>query len=142
MKGVVLTPLRRIPTPKGDVLHCMKAGEDGFAGFGEAYFSCVRERVIKGWKRHREMTLNLICALGAVRVVVHDGSSDPANRLDVILSPDSEERYRRLTVPPLHWVGFQGVGPSENMLLNIASMRHDPAEADTADLAAFPWPDA
>jgi dTDP-4-dehydrorhamnose 3,5-epimerase len=140
MKGVVLTPLRRIPTPKGDVLHGMKAGDEGYAGFGEAYLSSVQKGAIKGWKRHREMTLNLICVVGAVRIVVHDGSADGASKLDVILSPDSMERYCRLTVPPNHWFGFQGVGPSNNMLLNIANMRHDPAEADAADLDAFPWP--
>jgi dTDP-4-dehydrorhamnose 3,5-epimerase len=141
VKGLLLTPLRRVPAPKGDVLHGMKAVDAGFAGFGEAYFSIVHTGSIKGWKRHREMTLNLICPVGAVRFVVHDGTGDASTRLDVVLSADTVERYRRLTVPPLYWVAFQGLGAGVNIVLNIASRMHDPAEAETVDLSLFPWPE-
>ena len=41
MDGVTLTPLRRIPLEKGDVLHGMKATETTFSGFGEAYFTQI-----------------------------------------------------------------------------------------------------
>jgi dTDP-4-dehydrorhamnose 3,5-epimerase len=141
MQSAFLTALRRVPTPKGDVLHGMKAGDPGFTGFGEAYFSTIAHGAIKGWKRHREMTLNLVCPFGAVRFVVHDGGGDPATWLDVTLSPDTAELYRRLTVPPMLWVAFEGVG-AENIVLNVADRRHDPQEAETADLSVFAWPAA
>lgn len=139
VNGVLLTPLKRIATPKGDVLHGIKATDPGFAGFGEAYFSIVLEGATKGWKRHRRMTLNLVCAAGAVQFVVHDGSGDPASMFSVVLAP-SEARHRRLTVAPGLWVGFRGVGPGENIILNLASELHDPTEAEARELEAFPWP--
>lgn len=142
MQDALLTPLRRIPTPKGDVLHGIRAGDPGFAGFGEAYFTMIHRGEIKGWKRHREMTLNLVCAHGAVRLVVHDGQTDPGAWLDVVLSPDSVETYQRLTVPPMLWVGFEGIGAGDNILLNVASRHHDPQEAETVVLSRFQWPDA
>ena len=42
MDGVTLTPLRRIPLEKGDVMHALKATDDSFTGFGEAYFTQIQ----------------------------------------------------------------------------------------------------
>ena len=133
-----LTPLRRIPTPKGDVLHAMKASDPGYAGFGEAYFSAVHEGAIKGWKRHYRMTLNLVCIAGAIQFVVY-GDGD-AVVVDATLAVATPALYRRLTVPPLFWVGFRGASPGENIVLNLASLPHDPDEAETVALDRFPWP--
>lgn len=140
MRRPFLTPLRRIATPKGDVLHGMKCNDPGFAGFGEAYFSMVLPGAVKGWKRHRDMTLNLVCPQGAVRVVVHAGHPS-ADALDVVLGPDAPASCCRLTVPPGHWVAFAGWSEGPNLILNLASCLHDAAEADTAPLDAFVWPD-
>ena len=57
--GVILTSLEIIQVEGGNVLHAMKNGDTGFSGFGEAYFSSVEHKVIKGWKRHFEMILNI-----------------------------------------------------------------------------------
>ena len=37
---------------KGTVMHAIKKNSNGFAGFGEAYFSTVNFNNIKGWKKH------------------------------------------------------------------------------------------
>lgn len=132
----LLTPLRRIATPKGDVLHGIKASDPGYAGFGEAYFSLVNEGEIKGWKRHFRMTLNLICSSGRVRVVVRD---DAGVVLDTQLSPDTPELYCRLTVPPGFFVAFAGLAPGYSTMMNVASIAHDPDESETRALEFFGW---
>jgi len=132
----LLTPLKRIATPKGDVMHGIKCIDPGYAGFGEAYFSLVNEGEIKGWKRHFRMTLNLICSSGRVRVVVRDESGVV---LDTQLSPDSPELYGRLTVPPGYFVAFQGLVPGYSTVLNVASIPHDPEESETRSVDFFGW---
>jgi len=72
IKGVVLTPLKVITGENGGVLHALKNNEDSFAGFGEAYFSTVQHRAVKGWKRHREMILNIVVPSGSIRFVLFD----------------------------------------------------------------------
>ena len=131
--GAVVTQLRRINHPKGDVFHGLKAGEACFKGFGEAYFSSVHLGVTKGWKRHREMTLNLIVPAGSIEF--HLRSEDGANSDSVCLG---DARYARLTVPPGVWMAFSGIGEGLNLLLNIASIPHDPEEAVIAPLEQFP----
>ena len=72
MDGVILTPLKKIYNSKGDIFHAMKKSDKGFAGFGEAYFSTVKTGEIKGWKKHKEMMLNLIVIKGEIEFVIYD----------------------------------------------------------------------
>jgi dTDP-4-dehydrorhamnose 3,5-epimerase len=137
---ILLTPLRRIPVPRGDVFHAIKASAPGYAGFGEAYFTTVETGAVKGWKRHREMTMNLIVPAGAVEFVMFDGEpGDVGAFRTVTLSPDSDERYQRLTVPPGLWMAFAGRGEGLNLVMNFASIEHRPDEADNSLLDGIAW---
>ncbi|GAB0118219.1 WxcM-like domain-containing protein [Acidisoma sp. 7E03] len=134
MPGVQVTELRRIPTPDGEVRHGLRREESDFAGFGEVYFSEVLPGHIKGWKRHRLMTMNLVVVQGTVRFLLcNDEATD-----EVLLSADSMiAPYGRLTVAPGLWMAFAGMGAGTNLLMNLASHSHDPAEAERAALATF-----
>jgi len=128
MDGIILTPLKQIHHPKGDIFHAMKKGDVGYSGFGEAYFSTVNKGDVKGWKKHTKMTLNLIVPIGAVKFVVYDG--DKKEFFDVVLS---QKNYQRLTVKPNLWMAFQGM-EENNILLNLASIEHDSDEAENIEL--------
>lgn len=139
IEDVIITPLKKIHVPGGDVFHAMKNSDPGYFGFGEAYFSNVNSGSIKGWKRHRLMTLNLIVPVGKVRFVIFDDrKADNGIFQEIALSL---ENYCRLTVPPLVWMGFQGISSEPSILLNIASIPHDPDEADKKNLdeIKFNW---
>ena len=130
-QGVRLTPLRIVPTPGGPVYHGIKASDSGYAGFGEAYFTTVEQGAIKAWRMHHRMLSNLIVPAGSVRLRIIDDRDDSATRgrdLDIVLGP---QNYQRLTVPPGLWLGFQGVGSGLNLMLNLASIAHDPSESET-----------
>lgn len=130
INGMLITPIEIVPVPGGDVLHGMKLNDPGYAGFGEAYFSTVNNRVIKAWKRHREMTMNIIVPFGCVRFVIYDDRETDSSQhsfQQVVLSRDN---YFRLTVPPMVWMGFEGLGEEENILLNISNIKHSPDEVD------------
>jgi dTDP-4-dehydrorhamnose 3,5-epimerase len=131
--GAIVTPLRRIAHPKGDIYHGLKASEDSFKGFGEAYFSTVLPGVAKGWKQHTRMTLNLVVPVGAIEFHLRSADGQLADRIQL-----GELHYARLTVPPGVWVAFTGIGESLNLLLNVASIPHDPDEAVNMPLEHFP----
>ena len=50
LDDILVTPLKRIPTVGGDVMHGLKKSDNGFNGFGEVYFSWVEQGAIKAWK--------------------------------------------------------------------------------------------
>lgn len=129
--GVILTPLKRIANEKGDIYHAMKCSEESFSSFGEAYFSTVHMGDVKGWKKHTKMILNLVVPVGSIKFVAYDDRPDSATYkvfYEVILSKDN---YCRLTVPPNVWLSFQGIGENLNLLLNLASIEHDPNESES-----------
>jgi dTDP-4-dehydrorhamnose 3,5-epimerase len=135
--GVQLTPLKRIATPNGDVYHAMKESDAGYCGFGEAYFSAIKPRAVKAWKKHRRMTLNLVVPVGAIRFVVYDdrsGSSTCGQTWSVVLSPDN---YARLTIPPGLWFGFQCMAAETSLLLNLADIEHSPDENEQRPPSSF-----
>lgn len=136
LSGFRLTPLKIIEGEKGNVLHAMKKTDPGYAGFGEAYFSTVRQGEIKGWKRHKEMTLNLVVISGSIKFIAYDDRVESATRNHFGWVELSRNNYCRLTVPPQVWLSFEGLG-KENILLNIANLLHDPAEAENIDLDAI-----
>ena len=124
LDDILLTPLKRIETVGGDVIHALRKSDDGFYGFGEVYFSWVEYGAIKAWKCHQYMTLNLVIPLGEVNFVFHIKDQKNRFRIDNI----GEERYVRLTVPPRIWFGFQGLSEPRSLLMNVADLPHDPNE--------------
>lgn len=128
MDGVILTPLKQIYHPKGDIFHAMKKSDIGFDGFGEAYFSTINQNDIKGWKKHTKMTLNIIVPVGNIEFVVYDENSK-----EFFSTKLSHNNYQRLTVKAGLWMAFRGIG-EYNMLLNLASIEHDPNEAVNIEL--------
>jgi len=128
LDGIILTPLKQIHHPKGDVFHAMKKSDGGYNGFGEAYFSTIYQDDIKGWKKHTKMTLNLIVTVGEIEFVVYNDVNKEFFNVTL-----SHSNYQRLTVPPGYWVAFRGLG-KHSMLLNIASIEHNPNEAINLDI--------
>lgn len=134
LDDVLITPLARIPTTGGDVLHGMKHRDAGYAGFGEIYFSWVTSGAVKAWKRHTRMTMNIVVPVGQVRFVFHlDGNSEfRVEEIGVI-------RYARLTVPPGVWFGFKGLANIQSLVVNIADIPHDPKEGEQRDPAGIEY---
>jgi len=124
INSILVTPLARITTPGGDVMHAMKKSDVEFVGFGEAYFSWINAGSVKAWKRHNRMLMNIIVPVGNVRFVFYTDENS-GFRIEEI----GEDNYARLTVPPGIWFGFQSLEP-KSLVMNISSILHDPEEVD------------
>jgi dTDP-4-dehydrorhamnose 3,5-epimerase len=130
----IVTSLRRIDVEGGDVLHALKSQDKTFRGFGEAYFSLIKEGFIKAWRRHHHATLNLVVPSGEVRFITTvKGDIFEEN----ILS--SQNNFARLTIPPGLWLAFQGLQNGESIILNISDRTHRGEEIDRCDLNAFSY---
>ena len=134
MKGVILTPLKIIEREPGNIMHGMKDGDPGFEGFGEAYFTFVNFKAVKGWKKHSRMTLNLVVPLGIVKFVIFDDREHSPTNGHFFETVLSRQNYQRLTVAPGLWTAFQGMDKNENMVLNLGSIHHDPSETEDLQL--------
>lgn len=134
IQGVHITPLKQIFHPKGDIFHGMKKSDLGFESFGEAYFSTITKNEIKGWKKHTQMVLNLIVPVGAIEFVIYDDRENSSTKNQFFKIELSQQNYNRLTVPSGVWMAFKGIGNDLNLLLNVASIEHNPQEAVSKEL--------
>ena len=133
--GVAVHPLRRIPDERGMVMHMLRADAPHFERFGEIYFSTVYPNVVKGWLRHRRMTLNYAVVSGKIKLVLYDDREDSPTRSELMELFVGEQNYVLVTVPPFVWNGFKGVGTAPAIVANCATVPHDPAEIERLD----PW---
>jgi dTDP-4-dehydrorhamnose 3,5-epimerase len=133
IEGVVITPQRQICDERGKVMKMLSREDKVFLEFGEIYFSCVYPGAIKGWHLHRRMTLNYAVPHGRIKFVLYDdraGSPTRGEAQEVFMGPDN---YCLVTVPPLIWNGFKGLGSEMAIVANCASISHDPAEIERRD---------
>lgn len=135
LDSIVLSQLSRIKTVGGDVLHGIKKTDNGYYGFGEAYFSWIFAGHIKAWKRHNLMTMNLVVPFGNVRFVFCGQNKEENNNVYRV-EEIGENRFMRITVPPGIWFGFQSVSP-KSLVLNVADIAHNSAETDRVSMSHF-----
>ncbi|MBI5438639.1 MAG: dTDP-4-dehydrorhamnose 3,5-epimerase family protein [Nitrosomonadales bacterium] len=131
--GVKVIPLRQILDERGKVMHMLKIGDPAFQQFGEIYFSCVYPGAIKGWHIHKEMTLNYAVPHGHIKFVLYDERPDSLTRgeiHEIFMGPDN---YCLVTVPPMVWNGFKGIGDEMAVVANCATIPHSPDEIDRRD---------
>lgn len=130
IEGVIVTPLKQIFDERGKVMHMMKETSPVFSKFGEIYFSCTYPGAIKAWHLHKQMTLNYAVVHGEIKCVLYDdrpGSKTRGVIEEYFMSP---ENYFLLTVPPLVWNGFKGIGDKTAIVANCATLPHDPDEIE------------
>lgn len=130
IEGVQIKPLRQILDERGKVMHMMRNDDPEFSSFGEIYFSSVYPGAIKGWHIHKKMTLNYAVPYGTIKLVLYDDRPSSKTRgevQEIFLGP---ENYCLVSIPPLVWNGFKGVGTTPSIVANCSTIPHDPAEID------------
>jgi len=131
--GVVITPLRQISDERGKVMHMLRATDPVFTSFGEIYFSCVYPNSLKAWHIHWRMTLNYAVPHGRIKFVLYDDRNDSKTKGEIQEIFLGEDNYCLVTVPPLVWNGFMGLGTEMSIVANCASIPHDPDEIERRD---------
>lgn len=131
--GVTIIPLRQIPDERGKIMHMLRCDAPHFQQFGEIYFSCVYPGAIKAWHMHKEMTLNYAVVHGMIKFVLYDDRPDSPTRGEVQEIFMGEQNYCLVTVPPMVWNGFKGIGDKMAIVANCPTHPHLPGEIERMD---------
>jgi len=133
IEGVQVKPLKKIPDDRGAIFHMLKSTDPEFTQFGEIYFSKIYPGVVKAWHIHTKMTLNYAVVSGMIKLVLfdnRDSSSTKGELTEIILG---DENYSLVTIPPMVWNGFMGIGTSAAIVANCSDIPHDPDEIKRMD---------
>ena len=124
--GVLITPLKQILDERGKVMHMLRSDASHFQGFGEIYFSCVYPGAIKAL--HKKMALNYAVPYGRIKLVLYDDREGSRTRGEIQEIFMGIDNYCLVTIPPLVWNGFKGMGQETAIVANCATIPHDPHE--------------
>lgn len=131
--GLIVTPLSQSSDHRGKLMHMLRCDDSHFKKFGEIYFSCVYPEVVKAWHFHKQMTLNYAVPHGQIKFVLFDSRENSRTKgeiQEIFLGPDN---YCLVTVPPLIWNGFKGIGTEMAIVANCTTIPHDPQEIERLD---------
>jgi dTDP-4-dehydrorhamnose 3,5-epimerase len=131
--GVQVLPLKRIGDERGTIYHMLRRSDPHFQQFGEIYFSSVYPDIVKGWHRHRQMTLNYACVFGRIKLVLFDErekSPTCGELMEIFLGPAN---HSLVVIPPEIWNGFKGLSEPFAIVANCCTHEHDPARSSRVD---------
>lgn len=126
--GVTIRPLRKIPDERGTIMHIMKATDPEFKEFGEVYVSTVYPGVVKAWHLHPKMELNYAVPVGMIKLVLFDQRPESPTKGEIMEIFMGEHNYSLVHVPTGVVNGFKGMGDKTAVVVNCASIPHDPQE--------------
>ena len=142
--GVTIAQRKIIPDDRGKIMHILKNSDEQFTSFGEVYCSTVYPGIVKAWHLHEKMTLNYIVLKGNIKFVLFDGRPESKTYRELQEIIIGENNYVMVTVPPLVWNGFKGIGTKEAFVINFTDIPHDPLEIKRMDphnngLISYDW---
>ena len=111
-------------------MHMLRSDSNIFHEFGEIYFSTVNPNKVKGWNLHQKMTSNIAVIFGEIKLVLYDPRSNSKSKGQIqefFLSP---KNYKLISVPPLIWSGFKGIGKKTAIIANCADLPYDDKEIE------------
>ena len=111
----------------------LRSTDEHFIEFGEIYFSTIYPDVVKGWHKHREMTLNYACIYGRIKLVLYDGRE--GSRTEGVAAgdlPGARQPFARGDRPGI-WTGFKGMSQPFAIVANCCTHPHDPARTTRLD---------
>lgn len=136
MQGVLIKPLKLVPSARGHLMEVQRRDDAEFPGFGQAYITQTFRGVVKAWYRHRLQTDQLAVAAGEVRLVLFDTRVDAPSRgqlLDILLG---ESTPLLVQIPPGIWHGFQATSERSAYVLHLNAQPFDMNAPDEERLAS------
>lgn len=130
IEGVKTKKLKVIPDERGWLMEILRCDEEIFKGFGQVYLTTVYPGVVKAWHYHKKQVDNFTCVKGMVKVVLYDAREDSPTYKEINEFFIGEKNPLLISVPPLVYHGFKGIGEETAYIINIPTQPYNYKEPD------------
>ncbi len=130
IRDVRTKSLKVIPDERGRLMETLRADDDLFIKFGQAYITTAYPGVIKGWHYHKIQVDNFIGVKGMFKVVLYDSREGSPTRGEVNEFFLGVHNPTLLQIPRLVLHGFKAIGTEEAIMLNLPT---EPYRYDAPD---------
>ena len=79
------------------------------------------------------MTLRYAVPSGLIKLVLYDAREQSRTKGEVMEIFIGPENYQLITIPPMVWNGFKGIGVSPSIVANCSDLPHDAEEISRLD---------
>src|SRR5258706_792564 len=119
IKDVRTKALKVIPDERGRLMETLRADDDLFIKFGQAYITTAYPGVIKGWHYHKIQIDHFIGVKGMFKVVLYDDRPGSPTRGEVNEFFLGAHNPMLLQIPILVLHCFNAIGTEEAIMLNL-----------------------
>jgi dTDP-4-dehydrorhamnose 3,5-epimerase len=135
--GVVFRPTRPVPHEVGFVTEVVRSTWDEVGtALPQCHITTTLAGRIRGWGIHQRVTDYLFVVTGMVKVVIFDGRNGSRTYGWVNEFPLSERNPGLVIIPPNLYHGWQNIGTTECILINMPNRLYD---YETPDTMSLPW---
>jgi len=130
IEGVTKIPLVRHADDRGWVQEILRADDEHFQKFGQAYVTTCRQGIVKAWHCHERQTDHFCMISGTGKIGLYDGREESPTKGEyntVILGEQGENVL--LVIPPLVWHGQMALSEF-TYLLNIPTEPYNREQPD------------
>ena len=89
-------------------------------GIKEIYFSNIKKKRIKGWKKNKSIDQFMYVVNGTIKFVLYNEKKKKFNKF--ILG--HKRKYAKIIIPKNIWYAFKGLDKN-NLIVNALKIRHD-----------------
>jgi hypothetical protein len=89
-------------------------------GIKEIYFSNIKKKRIKGWKKNKSIDQFMYVVNGTIKFVLYNEKKKKFNKF--ILG--HKRKYAKIIIPKNIWYAFEGLDQN-NLIINALKIRHD-----------------
>jgi dTDP-4-dehydrorhamnose 3,5-epimerase len=134
--GVWIKDLRVIPDERGRLQEILRADDEGFERFGQAYVSTTYPGVVKAWHLHRVQVDYFCCVKGMVKLVLYDARDESPTKGLVTEHFIGVHNPQLVRVPAGVYHGWKCTSEDESIVFNIPT---EPYNHDQPDEYRAPW---
>jgi dTDP-4-dehydrorhamnose 3,5-epimerase len=146
INNVFLKDLTVHADERGKLFEILRADNDFFAKFGQAYITVCKPGWVKGWHYHKLQT-DLFCIVrGKCKIVLYDNrkTSSTYSLIDEYILSDDKPQLLRIPKRVIH--GFECAGKTEAWILNMPDQLYNRLKPDeyrillnSKDVPYKPW---
>jgi dTDP-4-dehydrorhamnose 3,5-epimerase len=134
--GVKTKTLRVLPDERGRLMEILRADDELFEQFGQAYMTTAYPGVVKAWHLHK-VQIDYFCVVhGMMKIALYDAREDSPTHGEVNEFFLGEHRPLVLRIPAGVYHGFKCISEHEAICLNLPTRVYDYADPDEYRLPA------
>lgn len=130
IEGVQIKQLKRHADERGYLMEMLRADDEMFGKFAQAYVSLNYPGVIRAWHYHKKQDDIWVCVKGMIKAVIYDSreGSPTYGEVNEFFLGDNNPIMLKIPVGTMH--GYKTIGVEPSLLINFPSELYNPKEPD------------